>query len=95
MENLNNIAPNSGQNKKNQTASTQIYLRIAEIRDGVVVLKNGGLRSVIKISSVNFNLKSDQEQDSIIYGYRNFLNSLEFPIQILVRSKRLDIHKYI
>ncbi|MBI2634546.1 hypothetical protein HYW82_02685 [Candidatus Peregrinibacteria bacterium] len=84
--------------KKNREAplsSTQTNLRIGEIRDNVVVLKNGGLRAVLKTSSINFNLKSEQEQNAIIRAYQGFLNSLEFPIQILVRSKRLDIDNYI
>lgn len=75
--------------------STQIYLRIAEIHDDVVVLKNGGLRSVIEVSSVNVNLKSEEEQNALVYAYQNFLNSLEFPIQIVVRSKRLDVSGYL
>ncbi len=75
--------------------STQTHLRIGEIRDNVLVLKNGGLRAILKTTSINFNLKSEQEQNSIIQGYQNFLNSLEFPIQILVRSKKLDIDDYI
>lgn len=85
-----------GKNNRNQQAnSTQAHLRIAEIREGVVVLKNGGIRGVLKTSSINFNLKSEQEQNAIIYSYQSFLNSLEFPIQILIRSKKLDIDDYI
>lgn len=76
-------------------AATQLHLRIAEIRDSAVVLKNGGLRSVLKISSMNFNLKSEQEQNAIIYSYQQFLNTLEFPIQIVVRSRKLDLDLYI
>ncbi len=91
---LDFISP--GKNNRNQAGnSTQTHLRIAEIRENVVVLKNGGMRAVLKASSINFNLKSEQEQNSIIYAYQNFLNSLEFPIQILVRSKKLDIDEYI
>lgn len=81
--------------KKNPTSSTQTYLRIAEIRDDTLVLKNGGLRSVLRVSSINFNLKSEEEQNSIIYSYQGFLNTLEFPIQIVVRSKKLDIDNYL
>jgi len=83
------------QGKKTVAASTQLYLKIAEIRDDTIVLKNGGLRGVLKTSSINFNLKSEEEQNSIIYSYQNFLNSLEFPIQIVVRSKKLDLDNYI
>ncbi|MFC1655399.1 hypothetical protein ACFL3C_00855 [Patescibacteria group bacterium] len=83
------------QAKKSPAASTQTYLKIAEIRDDTVVLKNGGIRSVLKVSSVNFSLKSEEEQNAIIYSYQGFLNSLEFPIQILIQSKKLDIDNYI
>lgn len=91
---LDFISP--GKNNRDQQAnSTQAHLRIGEIREGVVVLKNGGIRGVLKTSSINFNLKSEQEQNAIIYSYQSFLNSLEFPIQILIRSKKLDIDDYI
>lgn len=70
-------------------------MRIAEIRDNTVVLKNGGLRAVLKVSSLNFNLKSEEEQNAIIYSYQAFLNTLEFPIQIVVRSRKLDLDNYI
>lgn len=83
------------QKKGSPAASTQLYLSIAEIKDNVVVLKNGGLRAVLQTSSVNFNLKSEEEQNSIIYAYQSFLNSLDFPIQISIESKKLDIDKYI
>lgn len=83
------------QGKKDTASSSQLYLKIAEIRDDTVVLKNGGIRGILKVSSINFNLKSEDEQNAIIYSYQGFLNSLEFPIQIVVRSKRLDIDNYI
>jgi type IV secretory pathway VirB4 component len=77
------------------TLSTQTYLRISEIRENTVILKNGGLRAVLKVSSINFNLKSEDEQNAIIYSYQGFLNTLEDPIQIVIRSKKLDIDKYL
>lgn len=83
------------QAQKSTTASTQLYMKIAEIRDDTIVLKNGGIRSILRVSSINFNLKSEDEQNAITYSYQNFLNSLEFPIQIVVRSKKLDIDNYI
>ena len=83
------------QKKGTAAASTQLYLNIAEIKDDVVVLKNGGLRAILQTSSVNFNLKSEEEQNAITYSYQNFLNSLDFPIQIVVQSRKLDIDKYI
>lgn len=91
---LDFISPGK-QNRAKATQSTQSHLQIGEIRDNVLVLKNGGVRGILKTSSINFNLKSEQEQNSIIYAYQGFLNSLEFPIQILVRSKKLDIDNYI
>ncbi len=91
---LDKISPGK-KNRKQQMSSTQTHLRIGEIRDGFVVLKNGGIRAVLKTSSINFNLKSEDEQKAIIYSYQSFLNSLEFPIQILVRSKKLNIDDYI
>ncbi len=81
--------------KKNVQTSTQLHLKISEIRDNTVVLKNGGLRAILKSSSMNLNLKSEAEQNAVIYSYQNFLNTLEFPIQILIRSKKLDIDDYI
>ncbi len=81
--------------KKSKALSTQMYLKIAEIRDDTAILKNGGLRAVLRTSSVNLNLKSEQEQNAVIYSYQNFLNSLEFPVQIVVRSKKLDLEHYI
>jgi hypothetical protein len=83
------------QKKGNPASSTQLYMNIAEIKDDTVILKNGGLRAVVQTNSVNFNLKSEDEQNAIIYAYQSFLNSLDFPIQILVRSRKLDIDKYI
>ena len=83
------------QAKKNPLQSTQIFLKISEIRENTLVLKNGGIRSILKVSSINFNLKSEEEQNAIIYSYQNFLNTLEFPIQIVVRSKKLDVDDYL
>lgn len=81
--------------KKNKNQSTQLYLKVAEIHDDTAVLKNGGLRAVLKTSSVNLNLKSEEEQNAVIYSYQNFLNTLEFPIQIVIRSRKLDLENYI
>lgn len=93
---LSNPGKDTVKNKKTSSAQgTQLYLNIAEIKDNVVVLKNGGLRAVLQTSSINFNLKSEEEQNAIIYSYQNFLNSLDFPIQIVVQSRKLDIDKYI
>ncbi|MDP2720542.1 MAG: hypothetical protein Q8O75_01185 [bacterium] len=94
MNILDQIAP-AQKTRNNASSSTQANLRIGEIRDDVLVLKNGGMRSILKTTSINFNLKSEQEQNAIISGYQSFLNALDFPIQIVVRSKKLDIDNYI
>lgn len=75
--------------------TTQEFVPISEIRDGVVVLKNGSMRSLVMASSLNFALKSTDEQNSIIYQFQNLLNSLDFSVQIFVQSKKLDIRPYI
>lgn len=75
--------------------STQSYVDVEVIKDGVIVLKSGALRSVILVSSINFDLKSSQEQDAIISQYQSFLNSLDFPVQIVVSSKRFNIAPYL
>jgi len=75
--------------------STQDFVPIKEIRDGIVILKDGSLRSIIMASSVNFALKSEDERTSILYQFQNFLNSLDFSIQIFIQSRRLDIRPYI
>lgn len=81
--------------QKNPNFSTQLYLRIAEIHNDTVVLKNGGLRAIVEVDPVNVNLKSEEEQKALAYSYQGFLNSLEFPIQIVVRSKKLEIANYL
>ncbi len=83
------------QRKGNVEASTQTHLKIAEIKDNTIVLKDGSVRAVLAVSSVNFELLSEQEQNSIILSYQSFLNALDFPIQIIIRSKRLDIEGYL
>ncbi len=75
--------------------AAQEFVDIAEIKDGVVVLKNGTLRAVLMVSSINFDLKSSQEQEAIVANYQNFLNSLNFPIQIVVSSRKIDINPYL
>lgn len=75
--------------------STQGFLEFARIRDGVIMLKNKGLRSVMMISSLNFALKSEEEQNAIIYRFQSFLNSLDFSCQILIQSRRLNIIGYL
>lgn len=74
---------------------SQDFLPIKEIRDGVVVMKDGSMRMVLIASSLNFALKSQDEQTALLFQYQNFLNSLDFHIQIFTQSRRLDIRPYI
>lgn len=83
------------QPKANKEAASQIFIKVAEIKDNCVILKDGGVRAVLNVSSVNFDLISEQEQNMIVYAYQDFINSLEFPIQIMVRSRKLDIENYL
>jgi len=80
---------------KEKKPSTQANLSIAEIKEGVVVLKDGTMRAVLITSSINFALKSEDEQTAMISSYISFLNSLDFPVQILVQSRKLQIQPYL
>ena len=75
--------------------SSQRFVPIKEVRDGVVILKDGSLRAVLMCSSVNLALKSADEQAATILQFQNFLNSLDFSAQIVVQSRRLDIRPYL
>lgn len=75
--------------------ATQEFVPIKEIRDGIIVLKNGDLRSIVLANSINLSLKSDDEQRATIMQFQNFLNTLDFPVQISVQSRRLDIRPYL
>lgn len=75
--------------------ATQDFIPVKEVRDGIIVLKDNSMRSIIMVSSLNFALKSPDEQDAIIYQFQSFLNSLDFSVQIVIQSKELDIRPYI
>lgn len=75
--------------------STQSTLQLSELRDGMVIMVDGSFRAVIACQSINFDLMSDKEREGVEYSYQNFLNSLTFPVQILVRSQRVDIGPYV
>ncbi len=75
--------------------STQNTLHIAEIRDGIVIMNDGSFRSVVMFKSINFDLMSPAEQESVESAYQSFLNSLYFPIQIFIRSEMVDMQPYI
>src|SRR3989339_1246750 len=76
-------------------ASTQAFIEIEEIKDDIVLMKDYSAATVLEVSAVNFWLLSTEEQQSIIYAYAGLLNSLSFPIQILILSKRMDISAYL
>lgn len=81
--------------KRKSLANTQRFLPVAEIRGNAIMLKNGGLRAVLEVEALNFNLKSETEQQGIVSGYGSFVNSLNFPIQISIRSTRTNIDEYL
>jgi type IV secretory pathway VirB4 component len=89
------VAPQTVTNTKNNPNSTQNTLLINEVRDGVVIMSDGSFRSVVMLKSINFDLMSPQEREAVEYAYQGFLNSLYFPIQIFVRSQKVDIGPYI
>ena len=83
--------------KKNKSSgkTTQSFLRMSEIKNDAVVMDDGSLRAILAVSSTNFDLKSQDEQNSIIYNFQRFLNSLDFPIQILMQSRKMEIGNYL
>lgn len=77
-----------------KSKATQDFVPVREVRDGIAILKNGGLRGVLLASSLNFALKSADEQESILFQFQNFLNSLDFSVQFFIQSRELDIRPY-
>lgn len=75
--------------------STQSFVPVQEVRNGVVILKDGGYRGIMMCSSLNFALKSEDEQRAIIGGFQNFLNTLDFSVEIVVHSRKMDIRPYL
>lgn len=80
---------------KIKAEATQAFVPIKEVRDGVVILKDGSLRALLMASSINLALKAADEQQAIIGQFQNFLNSLEFTVQFFIESRDLDIRPYI
>lgn len=80
---------------KTNPNSTQNMLQLAEVRDGIVIMNDGSFRSVVMVKSINFDLMSPKEQEAVEYSYQGFLNSLYFPIQIFIRSQKVDLQPYI
>lgn len=97
-------APQNPQTAQNQVPrnvtpddpiSTQSTLQISELRDGLVIMKDGSFRAVVACQSINFDLMSEAEREAVEFSYQDFLNSLNFTTQILIRSQRVDIGPYI
>jgi hypothetical protein len=75
--------------------TTQEFVPLQEVRDGVAILKDGTMRALVMSSSLNFSLKSEDERKAIVLQFQDFLNSLDFPVQIYIQSRRLDIRPYL
>jgi hypothetical protein len=91
----NNVENQPASQKPKNPNSTQNSLLLSELRDNIVVMADGTFRAVIACKSINFDLMSSQEREGVEFSYQNFLNSLNFPIQILIRSQRVDIGPYL
>lgn len=79
----------------NESLPSQQFLAIESVNDGIIRLKTGGLRRILLVSGLNFSLKSEEEQGLITYAFQSFLNSLNFPIQIFIHSRKLNIEDYL
>jgi type IV secretory pathway VirB4 component len=86
------VPPQQSQSNSN---STQNALQISEIRDGIVIMNDGSFRAVVMCKSINFDLMSPQEREAVEFSYQGFLNSLYFPIQIFIRSQKVDLRPYL
>ena len=78
-----------------ETFSSQSLISLQQIRKGVVILKSGSLRSVLEVSGINFDLKSEEEQSSVLMSWRNLINNLDFPLQVVAHSRRVNIESYL
>ena len=85
----------NGRTANKGTESTQKYVDIAEIKEDVVVMKDGTLRAVILVSSINFALKGEDEQQALVSAYMDFINGFEFPFQIVIQSRKLNMERYL
>lgn len=78
-----------------QSKATQSFVPVQEVRNGIVVMKTDGYRGILMCSSLNFSLKSEDEQRAIIGGFQNFVNTLDFSVEIVVHSRKMDIRPYL
>lgn len=74
---------------------SQEILNIEEIREGVIILKDGTLRAILMATGINFALRSEEEKEALIYGFQDFLNSLDFPVQFIIQSRKVDAKEYL
>lgn len=81
--------------KTKEAFSSQSLISLSQIKNGVIILKNGALRSVLEVSGINLNLKSEDEQNTILTSWRNLLNNLEFSLEIIIHSRHLNINPYL
>lgn len=82
-------------NKQQAIPPTQKFVEVGEIKNGVVHLKSGGTRKILAVGGVNFDLKSDEEQGLILNSFQNFLNGIDFPVQIFIHSRKVNIESYL
>lgn len=87
--------PVKAKNNTTSDSTTQRYLPFSQIRENIILMKDDSWRLVLECSTINFLLKSEEEQNAIVMSFQRFLNSLDFPVQIMIRSKKLDIDGYI
>jgi len=78
-----------------ETSSSQSLISLQQIKKGVIILKSGSLRSVLEVSGINFDLKSEEEQSSVLMSWRNLINNLDFPLQVMAHSRRVNIESYL
>jgi type IV secretory pathway VirB4 component len=83
------------QQSQSNSNSTQNALQLSEVRDGIVIMNDGSFRAVVMCQSINFDLMSPEEREAVEFSYQGFLNSLYFPIQIFVRSQKVDLSPYL
>ncbi len=93
QEYANSVTP--PKSKKAALVSTQSHLNFAEVRDGVVIMRDGSLRMIVMCSPTNYDLKSGGEKEAIEFAYQGFLNGLHFPIQICIQSRKIDLDGYL
>lgn len=84
-----------GKNKGSRDLTTQNSLPFAEVRDGIVIMNDGSFRAIVRAESINFDLMSSAEQEAVEYSYQSFLNSLYFPTQIFIKSRKIDMRPYL